>query len=84
MSFTRGAGGFSISPRLSFVNVVPWDSPAFALLEAYKMDWDGVLKNPSKHAEKILMQMYRLFETGKASSTDVNQYGNTLLHVSIL
>lgn len=57
------------------------DSPAFALLS-----FGSAFRTPGKDVEAcadlILKQMYKLFQEGKASPTDVLSDGKTLLHVS--
>lgn len=83
VSFTRGAGGFSISPTVSFSALVPSNSPVFRLLE---INFSG---KPSVHEmsrsfDERIGQILHLFETRAASPYDEDQDGNTLLHVSTL
>jgi hypothetical protein len=81
ISITRGAGGFAISPWLQFRAVVSEDSPAFALLDP-ESAFRPLGKDIETCADLILKQMYKLFQEGKASPTDVLTDGRTLLHVS--
>ena len=87
LSVVTGAGGLSISPRLSFRNIVPRDSPAFKLLRGLEiLSYNE--KKPLSHIvissylDSTLKQLHKLFGEGKASPTDVTSKGSTLLHVS--
>jgi hypothetical protein len=87
LSVATGAGGLSISPRLSFRNIVPRDSPAFKLLRGLeKLSYNE--KKPQSHIVvssylgSTLKQLHELFSEGKASLTDVTSNGSTLLHIS--
>ena len=78
-----GAGGWGISPDLFFTPIVASDSPGFALLDIKFQRWQE-----TREAEKVfdlaIEKLKRLFREGKASARDVDQAGNTLLHVSII
>ena len=77
---TRGAGGFSISPNLSFSCVVPSNSNAFRLFRSYDL-----IRGPRPQDLDVLIEsLSRLFQDGKASPRDVDEDGNSLLHVSYL
>jgi hypothetical protein len=87
LSVVTGAGGLSISPRLSFRNIVPRDSPAFKLLKGLDiLSYNE--KKPLSHIfvssylDNTLRQLHELFSEGKSSPTDVTSNGSTLLHVS--
>lgn len=85
LSLTTGAGGFSISPQLSFRALVPRNSPAFSLvgfgrLGAYMHESNGT-SSFSEYVENALKSLYRLFEDKKASPTDTTAEGETLLIV---
>ncbi len=84
LSIVTGAGGLSISPRLSFRNTVPYDSPAFKLLQQVRIsDHDHVDSSTmSRFLKTTLRQLYQLFSDRKASPQDETKYGETLLHVS--
>ncbi|KAF2809287.1 uncharacterized protein BDZ99DRAFT_520652 [Mytilinidion resinicola] len=73
LSFTAGAGGYSIAPYLSWSRVVPWDSPAFELLlnevEFYVDANIGHTKAP------------RDFHVAADATTDLNEAGQSLCHV---
>ncbi|MCJ1251633.1 hypothetical protein MMC30_008868 [Trapelia coarctata] len=76
---TRGAGGFSIHPGLSYSRIVPSDSPAFALLDAFA---DNICSTQELQEwfDKLLRQLSTLYSERKASPHDVDQYGHTALH----
>ena len=85
ISITTGAGGYSINPCLRFHAMVPNSSPAFWLL-----DWNILSnrltpppqpKEVSDYFDFALRQLYDLFRDGRASPTDTNERGQTLLHV---
>lgn len=80
----RGAGGFSLSPSLSCIRVVSYDSPAFKLIDARF----GVLSfhvAPMVPAFDVVIRKLRgLFQDGRASPHDVNPSGESLIHVSYL
>jgi hypothetical protein len=76
LSVVTGAGGLSISPRLSFRNIVRWDSPAFELLRSL-----GILLlnrkklsnlTASRYLDSTLKQLRELFSERKASPMDVS------------
>ena len=81
LSLTRGAGGTALSPNVQLKCLVPYDSPAFALIkEPYPddMTFDDI-KIVASQRVQILRQM---FQDGKASPYDVTIDGDTLIHVS--
>lgn len=83
ISITRGAGGFSISPTISFSALVPSDSPVFRLLE-FNFSSRTSVQDMSRSFNGRIQQIHHLFETHVASPYDVDQDGNTMLHVSSL
>ena len=82
ISISRGAGGFSISPKIHCLRVVEYDCEAFRLVRMYDdipsisniKDWEGFL-------DRIIQEIDRLFQEGQAFPYDVDLEGNTLLHV---
>ena len=78
MSISHGAGGLSISPNLTFRAIVSDDSPAFALLAEHSR---MTLEEVSLSWDSISQEIYKLFREHKASPSDVNSTGETLLHV---
>jgi hypothetical protein len=79
---TRGAGGFSISPSLRYTRIVPLDSPAFALLNI-NMDNFVTAKEMQACFDICIRELSRLYSERKALPHDVDQYGNTILHVRV-
>ncbi|MCJ1467990.1 hypothetical protein MMC07_006616 [Pseudocyphellaria aurata] len=79
MSFTRGAGGFSISPTMSFSALVPSDSPVFRLLD-FTFSSKTSVQDMSRCFDLRIHQIVHLYETRAASPYDVDQDGNTMLH----
>lgn len=86
LSLTKGAGGFSISPRLEFRAIVPFDSPAFSFIheigvrahsrDCHPQDVLDSLESAPRH-------LLELFSDGKAAPSQINPAGHTLLHVRI-
>ncbi|KAL9118762.1 MAG: hypothetical protein Q9187_004691 [Circinaria calcarea] len=79
ISMTRGAGGFSISPSLTFSPVVPSTAPAFALLNI-RFTRDTTVNDMQQTYNIRLQQLSRLYSERKASPHDTDQDGNTVLH----
>lgn len=80
ISISRGAGGSSISPNLTFRATVSDASPAFSLLS-----FDEMIKVSTQNIDYLkwaTQKLYCLFREQKASPSDVNTRGETLLHVS--
>lgn len=77
ISIQTGASGFSIAPYLSFKAVVPSNSPAFALFSK-----DNYADNmmPGEVLDSVWPKLLRLFTERRASVTDVNEFGQSLLH----
>ena len=88
VSITSGAGGFSISPCLNFRALVSNRSPAFKLLDSKTLYTHFVRTPPSRtsevcdYFESTLQQIYELFQDKVASPTDINECGETLIHVA--
>lgn len=85
VTFTTGEGGYSISPQLNFRALVPDDSPAFKLLAKENLIniMNGSLpESLIEYFENTLQLLYQLFENKKASPTDINASGETLLSVN--
>lgn len=81
MSATKGAGKYSIAPGINFRTTVPRDSPAFALIGGIGGDcWK--LDDVSAYFDGIYLQLRKMLTEKSASLSDIDQDGNTLLHVS--
>ncbi len=76
----RGAGGFSISPNLSCIRVVSSDSPAFKVLDIFLHPWRGI-NSSGRSITSLTRELVELLQDGHASPHDVNEKGQTLLHV---
>lgn len=77
--YSRGAGGSSISPIFTFRATVSDTSPTFSLF-----DYDTVSMKRSQNIDYYAwatQALSRLFREQKASPSDVNNRGETLLHV---
>ena len=81
ISIIRGAGGFSINPKLHCSRLVSRECEAFGLVDLYWRhrahmigDWEAFLDRTTREIE-------RLFRLGEATPHDVDLGGNTLLHV---
>lgn len=87
-SMTRGCGRYSISPSLACRPVVPKDAPAFSLvrLKPYDEDKDCLLSEMELQTtlDRRVEKLTNLFQDRRASPYDVDIYGKTILHVSLL
>ena len=86
ITINRGAGGTSISPTLDFARVVPSDSHAFKIVRWNEAFDEGKVENITeldKYLRDTLKELELLFRDGNASPHDVDELGNTLLHVRI-
>ena len=80
ISISRGAGGSSISPNITFRATVSDMSPAFSLFNEFSRKL-AQIRNIN-YFTWVTQELYRLFTERKASLSDVNSRGETLLHVS--
>ena len=78
---TSGAGGWSISRSIRFFHVVPFDSPAFALLNM-TIPANASAEDAQAVLDVTIQKIQWLMDEKKASPFDVDPDGNTLLHVS--
>jgi hypothetical protein len=78
MAVSWGAGGISISPRLSLRAIVSARSPVFALLLEAHSKPPGEFRDT---IEFVSQELFQLFQQGRASPMDVLSDGTTLLHV---
>lgn len=92
VSFTKGAGGLSLSPTMRLRCLVAYDSPAFALIsepfweEPSWEPWEKPVGEMSANdIEAVVNQrvqsLRQMFQERKASPYDMNIHGQTLLHV---
>ncbi|KAH7129067.1 hypothetical protein EDB81DRAFT_808661 [Dactylonectria macrodidyma] len=84
LSYTAGASGFSISPKLNAVRVVK-HSPAFDLIDRlfYPILTHSSLRPPEHYHEQVTKagtQILALFQSGQASPHDKDASGKTILH----
>jgi hypothetical protein len=84
LRITRGAGGLALSPSLRLRAIVPSNSAAFELIKHMPLvspeHFDNVkIRTPTNEFQ---LRLFRLFQEGKASPSDVLANGNTFLHVS--
>ena len=82
MSMTRGSGGFSFSPVLAFNYVVRSDTVPFGILG---ISYGSIMLSPANALVRLDSQkreLMRLYDGGNASPHDVDENGNTILHVS--
>ena len=88
MSMTRGSGGFSISPALTFNYVVSSDTEPFKLLDRpfgfdpVKFFYCGLSTADVRATlDLVRRKLFRLYQEGNASPSDVDENGNTVMHV---
>lgn len=82
MSMTRGYGGFSISPMLAYNPTVSSDAAVFRILD---FRFKGRTSAADMQATFVFrkQELSRLYLEGKASPRDMDEEGNTVLHVSL-
>lgn len=82
LSITRGGGGLAISPTLSFCPIVPTTAENFELF-AHNVKHSFLVTNDELHEDfdMPVQRLQRLYSERKASPYDVDQDGNTVLHV---
>ena len=76
-----GAGGYSISPSLTFRRIVPRNSAAFALISLESLVY--LRQNEDDYLAGLSRRIFKLFRDGEASPYDQDEYGDNLLHVGI-
>lgn len=84
---TRGAGGLSISPTLTFRSTVDRTSPAFALFRPWELidkfsTKQNQISTPGAYYKWVAQELNRLFLERRASPSDMDEHGQTLAHVS--
>ena len=83
MSMTRGSGGFSLSPVLNFNYVVRSGTGPFKLFQSafqYKLETTADVYAALDFQRQELI---RLYQEGNASPGDVDENGDTVMHVSL-
>ncbi|KAF2726703.1 hypothetical protein EJ04DRAFT_517686 [Polyplosphaeria fusca] len=84
LSYTRSAGGFSVSPTLRLGRVVSRENPAFRLFDFWGQTSEErklMLLKPANETLGHFMQVWdQGFRDGLVGPGDVDQQGNILLH----
>lgn len=87
-SLETGAGGRSISPRVTLRPVVDREvSPTFRIMDllnwcsSYKLFWQKSTGLMLQVMEAFMDRIIRLYESRKSSPWDTNIYGHTVLHI---
>ncbi len=83
ISMTRGAGGFSISPILAFTPTVSSGTGAFKIIESIGFPDRASAVDIQAFFTFKIQQLLRLYQEGKASPRDIDEDGNTVLHVRL-
>lgn len=86
ITINRGAGGVSIGHDLDIVRMVPGNSRAFRLVQWPLITKEGKIHNINSldmFLRHNVQELEGLFRNGSASPFDVDEEGNTLLHVGI-
>ena len=79
LSIQFGHGGIEINPKLELRGVQRDNSPAFALIFEFTDPLQTFMT-----VDQLGLRMRQLFEDGKASPFETNEYGETLMHVSVI
>lgn len=77
----RGAGGFSISPKLKCSRVVPYEGSISSLVDQTPPDLRSET-NITVQIDSLIKRMDREIRSGNVSPHDVDERGNGFLHVS--
>ena len=83
MSMTRGSGGFSISPVLAFDRIVSSNTAPFRILN-FSFNGKTTAADMQATFDFRKKELLRLYQEGKASPRDIDENGNTVMHVSLL
>lgn len=78
LNYNQAAGSFSVGPTLAFKATVPWDHPAFYTLRSLRFT-----ELSDTRCEDALKSICDMFKNGVGAPTDVNENGETLLHVRL-
>jgi len=81
MTISKGAGALSISPGLTFYTLVPHGSPAFKIVD--DLLYFDTCELTNADFKGTIRQLGELFQTGRASPSDVNPHGFSLLAVCL-
>jgi hypothetical protein len=79
-----GAGGLSISPYLALRGFSRKESPAFTLFNELRWAEAETLPQYISILRQIPTRLHLLFTNGEASPNETDQFGETLLHVSLM
>lgn len=79
LNYNRALGTYSISTSLHFKATVPKNHPTFERMHNLFLVREK--RSPELPIEETLQSILKMFQEGRASPTDVNSDGNTLLHV---
>ncbi|KAJ1707815.1 hypothetical protein NYO67_10013 [Aspergillus flavus] len=73
--------GFRVAPHLAFRATVPFDSPAFVLVDklAYS-DPNSTSESAISLVNTVTAQLYQLYDEGKAQPSDIDPEGRSILH----
>lgn len=81
--FSMGAHDLKIAPSLTLRAVVPFHAPAFALIDKLRrINWNSKEEVVLDLADTTIVQLRQLYAEGKASPSDINPFGFSILHVS--
>lgn len=80
-----GEGSYGISPNLSCDRVVSSNSPIFELITKMEYCFYGAERTSlTEMIDTMIRSIGQLYRDGKASAHDVDEEGNSILHVSYL
>ena len=83
MSMTRGSGGFSLSPALTFSYIVRSDTGPFKFFDKTLPIRQVSAADACAKFDFQRQELVRLYQQGNSSPSDVDEYGNNVLHVSL-
>ncbi|KAE8315369.1 FAD binding domain-containing protein [Aspergillus transmontanensis] len=81
ISIFKEPRGFRVAPHLTFRATVPFDSPAFVLVNklAYS-DPNSTSESAVNLVNTVIAQLYQLYDEGKAQPSDIDPEGSSILH----
>lgn len=84
LEVSMGSHALKIAPSLSLRAVVPFDSPAFELIDKIRrVDFNFQPELMPDLVDTTIVELCQLYSEGKARPSDINPHGLSILYVSL-
>ncbi|KAE8329615.1 FAD binding domain-containing protein [Aspergillus sergii] len=81
ISIFKEPRGFRVAPHLTFRATVPFDSPAFVLVDKLACDDPNLTSQSAVNlVNTVIAQLYQLYDDGEAQPSDIDPEGRSILH----